>query len=218
MYVEGHQALEHLQGLAQTIPQKRVWRRFQAVILAKQGRTAADIAQSLGCSRRAVKNWVAQDNRGGVAALRERPHPGRPRRLAPDQYPRLTERLDAPPRPEDGAGTLRGLDVQRILEQEFGVVLSLQAVYDLLHRLTLAPQHDLPRNGHDAVPLPLLADRRIRHAGVQTPLGQERTTTGPGLLLRRDDHPTECPLDHRRICRIVVAGYQPRAAPRRGGP
>jgi transposase len=147
MYVEGHQTLEHLQGLAQTIPQKRVWRRFQAVILAKQGRTAADIAQSLGCSLRAVKNWVAQYNRGGVAALRERPHPGRPRRLAPDQYPRLTERLDAPPRPEDGVGTLRGLDVRRILEQEFGVVLGLQAVYDLLHRLDYSslmprPQHE----------------------------------------------------------------------------
>ena len=102
-------------------------RRFQAVILAKQGWTAADIAQSLGCSRRAVKNWVAQYNRGGVATLRERPHPGRPRRLAPDQYPRLTERLDAPPRPEDGAGTLRGLDVQRILEQEFGVEIHIEA-------------------------------------------------------------------------------------------
>jgi transposase len=147
MYVEGHQTLEHLQGLAQTIPQKRVWRRFQAVILAKQGWTAAEIAQSLGCSRRAVKNWVAQYNRGGVAALRERPHPGRPSRLAPDQYPRLTERLDASPRPEDGVGILRGLDVQRILEQEFGVVLSLQAVYDLLHRLNYSslmprPQHE----------------------------------------------------------------------------
>ena len=147
MYVEGHQTLESLQGLAQTIPEKRVWRRFQAVILAKRGRTAADIAQSLGCSRRAVKNWVAQYNRGGVAALRERPHPGRPRRLGADQDPRLMERLDAPPRPEDGVGTLRGLDVQRILEQEFGVVLGLQAVYDLLHRLDYSslmprPQHE----------------------------------------------------------------------------
>src|SRR5512144_2725256 len=146
MYVEGHQTLEYLQGLAQTIPEKRIWRRFRAVILAKQGRTAADSAQSLGCSRRAVKNWVAQYNRGGVAALRERPHPGRPRRLAPDQYPRLKERLDAPPRPEDGVGTLRGLDVQRILEQEFGAVLGLQAVYDLLHRPNYSSLMPRPRH------------------------------------------------------------------------
>jgi transposase len=47
----------------------------------------------------------------------------------------LKQRLDAPPRPDDGVCTLRGADVRRILEQEFGVQMSLQAVYDLLGRL-----------------------------------------------------------------------------------
>ena len=59
----------------------------------------------------------------------------------------MKQRLDAPPRPEDGVCTLRGLDVRRILEQEFGVLMSLQAVYDLLHRLGYSslmprPQHE----------------------------------------------------------------------------
>jgi transposase len=147
MYVEGHHPLEQLQDLAQAIPQKRIWRRFQAVILAMQGRTAQDIARCLACSLRAVKNWVAQYNRGGVTALQERPHPGRPPRLAPDHYSCLKQRLDDPPRPEDGVCTLRGRDVQRVLEQEFGVLLGLQAVYDLLHRLDYSslmprPQHE----------------------------------------------------------------------------
>src|SRR4051794_9080355 len=133
MLVADHHTREQLRDLAGSIPQKRIWRRLQAVILAQQGWTAPTIAQSLGCSLRSVKNWVAQYNRGGVEALHERPKPGRPRRLDPEQYPRLRERLEAPPRAEDGVCTLRGHDIRRILAQEFGATMSLQAVYDLLH-------------------------------------------------------------------------------------
>src|SRR3954470_3426742 len=147
MFVADHHALEQLHELVQAIPQKRLWRRAQAVVLARQGRTAQDIADALGCSLKAVKNWVAQYNRGGIEALHERPRSGRPPRLDPQHYPELKRRLDAPPRPEDGVCALRGLDVRRILEQEFGVLMSLQAVYDLLHHLGYSslmprPQHE----------------------------------------------------------------------------
>ena len=147
MYVENHHTTEQLQDLARDIREQRLWRRFQAVILAKQGRAAAEIAEVLGCSLRAVKNWVAQYNRGGAAALRERPRSGRPRLLDPEHYPRLKRRLDEPPRPEDGTCVLRGADVQRILRQEFGAAMGRQAVYDLLHQLGYSslmprPQHE----------------------------------------------------------------------------
>ena len=59
----------------------------------------------LGCSHKAVKNWVAQYNAGGIEALHERPRSGRPPLLDPAEYPRLKQRLDAPPRPEDGVCT-----------------------------------------------------------------------------------------------------------------
>jgi transposase len=67
--------------------------------------------------------------------------------LSPEHYPRLRQRLEAPPRPEDGVCTLRAADVRRIIEQEFGVRMGRQAVYDLLHRLGLSdlmprPQHE----------------------------------------------------------------------------
>ena len=147
MFVADHQTLEQLHDLVQAIPQKRLRRRVQTVVLAKQGWTAQDIADALGCSLKAVKNWVAQYNRGGIQALHERPRSGRPLRLDPQEYPRLKQRLEDPPRPEDGVCTLRGRDVQRILEQEFGVLMSLQAVYDLLARfgyssLVPRPQHE----------------------------------------------------------------------------
>ncbi len=147
MFVADHHTTEQLQELAQALPQKRIWRRAQAVVLAKQGRTARDIADAPGCSLKAVKNWVAQYNAGGIEALRERPRSGRPPLLDPAQYPHLKRHLDAPPRPEDGVCTLRGLDVRRILEREFGVLMSLQAVYDLLHRLGYSDL--MPRPHHE---------------------------------------------------------------------
>jgi transposase len=145
--VTDHHTEDQLQDLANAITRKRDWKRLQAVLLAKRGWTASHIAASLGCSPRSVKNWVAQYNRGGIAALREGPRSGRPRRLDPVHYPRLKERIEAPPLPEDGVCTLRAADVRRIIEQEFGVLMGRQAVYDLLHRLGLSDL--MPRPYHE---------------------------------------------------------------------
>src|SRR5436189_17039 len=77
--------------------------RVQAVILAKQGDTAPGIARAPGFSRRAVQAWVAAYNRGGLEALPDRPHTGREPTLAHEQEARFLERIEAPPRAEDGA-------------------------------------------------------------------------------------------------------------------
>ena len=147
MFVENHQTLEELQRLTKALTPKRIWVRHQAVVLAKQGQSAEAIAQALGCSRRAVQTWVARYNQGGVAALQERPHTGRPPRLAEEDVPRFRARLEAGPRPEDGVCTLRCRDLRRILQEEFGVSLRRQATSDLLHRLGYSslmprPQHE----------------------------------------------------------------------------
>jgi transposase len=145
--VAEHHTLVQLQALAEAIPQKRSWRRVQAVLLAKQGWTANRIALAMSCSLRTAKNWFARYNRDGIEALREQPRPGRPRSLATEHYPRLRQRLDAPPRPEDGVCALRAADVRRILEREFGVMMGRQAVYDLLHRLGYSDL--MPRPHHE---------------------------------------------------------------------
>jgi transposase len=151
MFVADHHTTEQLQGLTRALTRKRIWRRAQAVLLAKRGRTARDIADALGCSLKAVTNWVAQYNAGGIEALHDRHRSGRPPLLDPAHYPRLKQRLGDPPRPEDGVCALRGVDIRRILEQEFGVLMSLQAVYDLLHRLGYSDLMPRPRH-EDANP------------------------------------------------------------------
>jgi transposase len=146
LYVHDHLPLDELQRRAKALTDKRTWLRYQAVILAAQGGTSRGIASALSCSPRAVQQWVAKFNRGGLETLHERPHPGRPPRLSGPELLRFEERVEAGPTPEDGICTFHGRDLRRILAQEFGVTLSLQAVYDLLHTrdfssLMPRPQH-----------------------------------------------------------------------------
>src|SRR4051794_3460913 len=147
MYVEDRDSLELLHEAAKQLRNTRTWPRVQAVSLAKRGDTAPQIARALGVSRRAVQAWVAAYNRGGLEALPDRPHPGRAPTLPRAEEGRFLERIDAPTRPEDGVCALRGADIRRILEQEFGARYSLDGVYKLLGRLDYSslmprPQHE----------------------------------------------------------------------------
>src|SRR5689334_3656682 len=118
-----HHTTAPLQEPTRALTRNRIWRRAQPGVLAKPWRTARDIADALGCSLKVVTNWVARYNAGGIEALHDRPRSGRPPLLDPAEYPRLRQRLGDPPRPEDGVCALRGLDIRRILEHEFGVLM-----------------------------------------------------------------------------------------------
>jgi transposase len=147
MHVEDRDSPERLQEEARQRRNTPAWTRVQAIVLAKRGETAGRIAVSLGCSRRAVQTWVTAYNGGGLDALKDRPRPGRAPILPRHEEGRFLERIDAPPRPEDGVCTLRGADIRLILEREFEARYSLDGVYKLLHRLDYSslmprPQHE----------------------------------------------------------------------------
>ena len=143
MQVEAHHSVEELRQLAKAQKQARMRIRLQAMVLAREGMTARQIAGSLGAAHRAVQEWVARYNRQGVEGLKDGVHTGKPPRLARDRHEQLKARLDAGALPTDGVCTLRAADVKRILKNEFDVVYSLKGVYKLLHRLgysCLAPR------------------------------------------------------------------------------
>lgn len=151
MHVEEHEPLERLRELTRQQRRAREHTRFRAVVLAREGKTAPQIAEALGCGRRPAQEWVRRYNAGGVAALAERRHTGRPPRLPPGREQELRARIDAGPTAADGTCAFHGEDVRRILGEEFGVLLKLSAVYDLLHRLGYSRL--CPRPGHpDADP------------------------------------------------------------------
>ena len=122
--------------------------RYRAVLLAMGDveLSGDELAEVVGRSARFVDEWVARYRRGGVDALRPRKPPGRRPALTPAQDERLRARLDAGPRDADGVCALRGRDVCRIIEQEFGVVHTLGGIYDVLRRVGYASLVPRPRH------------------------------------------------------------------------
>jgi transposase len=120
--------------------------RYRAVLLALDGREALQIAAALGRGRRNVQKWVYAYRDGGIEAIQPRRRKGREPKLPRELEAQLKARLDAGPRPEDGVCTLRGKDVVRILEREFGAKYTLGGAYDLLDRLGYSCLKPRPRH------------------------------------------------------------------------
>jgi transposase len=124
--------------------------RYRAVLLAMDDLEGDEIAGMLGRSPRFVDEWAGRYRRGGLAALVPRKQPGRKPKLTPEQETKLRERLDAAARDgppvEDGVCTLRGRDVCRIVEEEFGVIHTLGGIYDVLRRIGYSSLVPRPRH------------------------------------------------------------------------
>lgn len=120
--------------------------RYLCVVHACRGVETAHIQGMLARSRGFVQRWVYAYRDSGIGALKEKPRPGRDPKLPRQREAELKARLDAGPTKADGVCTLRGKDVQRILEREFGVKYTLDGVYPLLHRLNYSCLAPRPRH------------------------------------------------------------------------
>lgn len=182
MHVEERDTMAVLQGAARREANGRVRDRVRAVILAKKGRTAKEIAADLGASPRAVQDWVRWYNEGGLTNLPDDPRSGPPRRCPPEMFAALRTRITAGPRPEDQVCTLRGRDVRRILAAEFGVVQALSATYNLMHELGLSPLRPRPRHlKNDPAAMKAWEERApflSRQSGPRTRAGKWRSGSG----------------------------------------
>jgi transposase len=102
------------------------------------------VAAAVGRSRQFVDEWAGRYRTGGgFEAVVPGKAKGKPPKLTPEQDRQLKARLDAGPREEDGVCTFRGVDIVRIIKEEFGVVHTLGGIYDVLERIgysSLAPR------------------------------------------------------------------------------
>ena len=186
MRVVNHHSERQLQLLADQESRADIAKRLRTIVLAKRSYTAPEIATCTGFSRRVVQAWVARYNGEGLAGLETKAGRGRKPPLTPAEADQLQQRLDAGPLPEDGVCTLRGKDVQRILESEFGQLRSLNAVYGLLHRLgysSLVPRPQHPQTDPAAQEefkknLPS-ASRRSRSRPPAASLSRRRSAVRP---------------------------------------
>ncbi len=136
-----------LTKLAKRERDARVRGRIIAIRYLRLGHTVPEAANALGMSERQLRNWVHRYNTEGVAGLRDRPRPGQPSHLAVDQVERFKERIRQGARFEDRVCVLRGMDMRRILQEEFEAQYSLPGVYFLLHRLGISSL--VPRPKHE---------------------------------------------------------------------
>jgi transposase len=112
------------------------------------------IAATVGRSRQFVDEWARRYRRGGFGAIVPGKARGKRPKLTPEQDALLKARIDAGPRDADGVCTLRGKDIVRIAEEEFGVTHTLGGIYDVLRRLgysSLAPRPSHRRKDPQAV-------------------------------------------------------------------
>jgi transposase len=154
MHVESLHSADELRRLARREANGRVAVRLLAVASAMERKTAPQVARELGVARRTVQDWVRWYNGGGVDDLRDAGGRGRKPVLDDEEREKLKARLDAGPTDADGGVcALRGRDVQRILEAEFGKVRCLTSVYELLHAIgynDLVPRPRHPDGATDA--------------------------------------------------------------------
>lgn len=135
MHVDSRHGLDELRRLARMERDAGMRVRVQAIVLAVQSRPSTEIARTLDVGTRSVQEWVRRYNQGGVDALRRRTGQGRPCWLSKEQRARLCDRIDAGVKEQDEVCTLRGADIQRLIQVEFGKLYQLNGIYDLLHRL-----------------------------------------------------------------------------------
>jgi transposase len=108
-------------------------RRLRAAELLAQGRSQAEVAETVGVSRESVRRWQARLAQGGVAALRRRRAGGRPPKLSDAQAAQVEQALGQGAKANGFATDLWTLDrVAQVVEHLTGVRLARASVWRLL--------------------------------------------------------------------------------------
>ena len=124
--------------------------RLRAVEQVARGVPAAEVGAglaALGLHRRTIYPWLATERTEGREALRARPVPGRPRKLAEQQLGELAGRIaESDPRDHGFAVALWTREVVRqLIAARFGVQLTVASVGRTLHNLGFSAQRPLYR-------------------------------------------------------------------------
>jgi len=121
--------------------------RLLTLAAVYDGMTRAEAAKIGGMDRQTLRDWVHRFNEDGPAGLTNRKGAGRPRMLSDEQMAELKEIVATGPDPAvDGVVRWRRVDLQKVIEDRFGVIYSERAISDLLKvlgfsHISARPQH-----------------------------------------------------------------------------
>src|SRR5687768_14227050 len=121
-------------------------RRLHAWRLKQKDWSQRQIAEALGVSEAAVSQWMPRARAGGPQAVRRRPPPGAPRRLAAEQLAPLPPLWRRGPAAYGFRGQLWTRQrVAEVMRLEFGVVYHPTHVGRVLRTLRWSPQKPVRR-------------------------------------------------------------------------
>jgi transposase len=118
-----------------------------AVRRVQEGETASAVMKSYGLQRTSIYPWLRVFRRRGEEALRARKPTGRPRRLTPRQEQAVGRWINGKDPRQYGFdfGLWTRQLVAALIEERFGLKLSIVSVGRLLWRLGISPQKPLRR-------------------------------------------------------------------------
>lgn len=145
VYLKTQHSLEEIQSFIRKEKNVRKVLRLQAIKKVLEGQSPEQIGKDLGYNYQTIKIWIRRYNREGITGLEPRYVPRKPP-LSEKERERFCQRIEQGPLEQDGIVAFRGKDIKNILENEFGKVRSLSAIYHLLHSLGYEPL--MPRPKH----------------------------------------------------------------------
>jgi len=124
-------SLSELEAAAKYASTQRAHNRFRAMIALVMGFERQDVAKLFGVSERAVRRWIRAFNEQGVDGLLEEPHPGRPRKITPEQAEHCCALLEQPQQVDEVHWT--GVKFHGYLRDVLQIELGYSTVIRFLH-------------------------------------------------------------------------------------
>jgi transposase len=127
-------------------------RRLLSLAAVLEGMNRTDAARIGGMDRQTLRDWVHRFNQSGPDGLLDSWSAGPPSRLSADQKEELSRIVEVgPDRAVDGVVRWRRVDLQRVIQDRFGIHYHERYVGTLLKQLGFSHMSARPRHpGQDA--------------------------------------------------------------------
>lgn len=123
---------------------RREW--LHIILLKFDGKRPSEVASTLRITREKVRRIVHRFNEYSLKGLKRSTSPGVPRKLTGEQESDLRERILKSPQKKDEVSVFHGPDIQRIVQEEYGIAYKDRSIYPVLHRLGLSHQDPRPKH------------------------------------------------------------------------
>lgn len=123
---------EELDALAKKEPVARVRDRIRLIALLARNHPVCEACEAMGMSLTTGWLWSRRYMAEGLDGLKDRPRPGKPRKITPQNREKLDQRIGQGS--ACGRSRITGKEVREWVIQQFGVEITLSTAYKELHR------------------------------------------------------------------------------------